>query len=431
MIELARPEDLGLDGRRLRRIGDCFDRYVDDGKLPGYLVLVARRGRAACLHGYGYRDVDARLPIEADTIFRIYSMTKPIASLAVMMLFERGLLQLDDPASEYIAGFERLEVYDSGAGDSALSRPAEREMTIRDLLTHTSGLSYGHSDAHPVDAMYRQRGLAGGDKCQLSLDQLVSQLAELPLLFSPGTRWHYSFATDALGYIIEQVSGKTLDAFFADEILDPLGMADTGFFVPPSQARRLAACYEAAPDGFRLSDAPADSRYLRKPVFLSGGGGLVSTAGDYLRFCQMLLNGGQLDGARLLGRMTVELMTRNHLPRNGDLDSMGYRLVSERRGQGIGMGLGSRYNLRRGGIRSETRHKGVGFGLGGAVLLDPAAAQILGSVGEFAWGGAASTIFWIDRREAMAVIFLTQLMPSSTYPVRRQLRILANQAIAD
>ena len=429
MIELTAPENVGLDGKRLTRLADHFDRYVDDGKLPGYLALVARRGQAAYLHGYGYRDVAAGQPIAADTIFRIYSMTKPVASVGIMQLYERGLLQLDDPVSEYVAGFDRLEVYESGAGEQVLTVPAEREMTIRDLLTHTSGLTYDHLHAHPVDAMYRQRLQARGSNSGLTLARLVQSLSQLPLLFSPGTRWNYSYATDVLGYVIEVVAGKALDEFFADEILQPLGMADTGFMVAPGNVDRFAACYERDGAGFRLNDAPGDSRYLQRPAFLSGGGGLVSTAGDYLRFCQMLLNGGQLDGVRILGRKTVELMLLNHLPNNADLASMGYRFSSESRARAVGMGFGSRYNMRRGGLRSETRHDGVGFGLGGAVLLDPAAAQILGSAGEFFWGGAASTVFWIDPQERMTVIFLTQLMPSSSYPIRRQLRILANQAI--
>ena len=428
MIELTRPEDVGLSSARLNTIADHFNRYVDEGKIPGYLVLVARRGKPAYLHRYGLRDVEAGLPVEEDTIFRIYSMTKPITSVGVMMLYERGLLHLDDPASEYIPGFEQLEVFESGDAESYLTVPAEREMTIRDLLTHVSGLTYGHMQAHPIDAMYRDRDLLGEN---MSLADMIGHLSELPLLFSPGARWGYSVATDVLGHVIEVISGQSLDRFFAEAILEPLGMTDTGFAISAVQVDRFAANYEREGDTFRLIDKPGESSYLKQPRLCSGGGGLVSTASDYLRFCQMLLNKGGLDGLRILGRKTVELMTSNHLPGNCDLTRMDYILYSESRPKGVGMGLGARHNLRRGGLRTETRHDGVGFGLGGSVLLNSAAAQILGSAGEFAWGGAASTIFWVDPLEDMAVIFLTQLMPSSSYPIRRGLRVLANQAIED
>ena len=431
MIELAPPENVGLNAMRLGNIADHFNQYVDAGKIPGYLVLIARRGKAAYLHRYGLRDVEAGFPVEEDTIFRIYSMTKPITSVGVMMLYERGLLQLDDPASEFIPAFKHLEVFESGDAESYLTVPAEREMTIRDLLTHTSGLTYDHMRAHPVDAMYRERKITGSNACEISLTALVGHLCELPLLFSPGTRWNYSFATDVLGHVIEVISGQSLNRFFAEEILEPLGMADTGFSVSVDNAARFAAGYERDGDGFRLIDKPDESKYLKQPKLFSGGGGLASTAGDYLRFCQMLLNKGGLDGVRILGRKTVELMTSNHLPNNCDLTSMGYTFFSESRPEGVGMGLGARHNLRSGELRTETRHDGVGFGLGGAVLLDPAAAHILGSPGEYTWGGAASTAFWVDPKEQMTVIFLTQLMPSSSYPIRRELRVLANQAVVD
>ena len=429
MIKLTRPETVGLSTGRLGRIAARFDRYVDEGKIPGYLALIARRGKTAYLHRYGLRDVEAALPVEEDTIFRIYSMTKPITSVAVLTLYERSLLQLDDPASEYIPAFKELEVFESGDEQRWRTAPAEREMTIGDLLTHTSGLTYGHMQAHPVDAMYRQRKFF--EDAEMTLADFAAGLSELPLLFSPGTRWGYSVATDVLGFIIEVVSGKTLDQYFADEILGPLGMVDTAFAIAPEKQARFAANYERDGDGFRLIDKPSESTYLGQPKLPSGGGGLISTASDYLRFAQMLLNKGELSGARILGRRTVELMTSNHLPGGCDLARMGYALASETRSEGVGMGLGARLNLRQGGVRTETRHEGVGFGLGGSVLLDPAAAQILASPGEFAWGGAASTFFWIDPREDMTAIFLTQLMPSSAYPIRRELRVLANQAIVE
>ena len=429
MIDLTRPETVGLSAHRLGRIAARLNRYVDEGKIPGYLALIARRGKAAYLHRYGLRDVEAALPVEEDTIFRIYSMTKPITSVAALTLYERSLLHLDDPASEYIPGFKELEVFESGDEQCYKTVPAEREMTIRDLLTHTSGLTYGHMHAHPIDAMYRQRKFF--EDSEVTLADFAASLSELPLLFSPGTRWSYSVATDVLGYIIEVISGKTLDQYFDDEILAPLGMVDTAFSIAPDKTERFAANYERDGDGFRLIDNPDESAYLRQPKLPSGGGGLISTASDYLRFAQMLLNKGEFKGARVLGRRTVELMTSNHLSGGCDLANMGYALYSDTRSQGVGMGLGARHNLRRGGVRTETRHEGVGFGLGGSVMLDPAAAQVLASPGEFAWGGAASTFFWIDPREEMTAIFLTQLMPSSSYPIRRQLRVLANQAIVE
>ena len=428
MIELTSPENVGLSSDRLGYIADHFNCYVDEGKIPGYLVLIARRGKAAYLHRYGERDVETGLPVEEDTIFRIYSMTKPITSVAVMMLYERGLLHLDDPASEYIPALKQLEVFESGDAKSYRTVPAQREMTIRDLLTHTAGFTYGHMNTPPIDEMYRDRKLFGNG---MSLGNTVDLLSQLPLLFSPGARWSYSVATDVLGYLIEIISGQSLARFFAEEILEPLGMADTAFSISPDKVGRFAANYERDGAGFRLIDSPGESTYLKQPKLFSGGGGLVSTVSDYLRFCQMLLNKGALDGLRLLGRKTVELMTSNHLPGNRDLTNMGYILASETRPKGIGMGLGARHNLRRGGLRTETRHDGVGFGLGGYVVLDPAAAQNLSSPGEFGWGGAASTTFWVDPLEDMTAIFLTQLMPSSSYPIRRELRVLCNQSIVD
>ena len=258
MIELTRAENVGLSAARLSFIPDHFNQYVDDGNIPGYLVLIARRGKAAYLYRYGSRDVEAALPIEEDTIFRIYSMTKPITSVAVMMLYERGLLQLDDPASEFIPGFKHLEVFESGDAVSYQTVPAEREMTIRDLLTHTAGFTYGHMHQHPLDAIYRDRDIVGEDK---SLGDMIGHLSELPLLFSPGTRWNYSVATDVLGYLIEVISGQALDRFFAEEILEPLGMTDTGFSISPDQVERFAANYERDGGSFRLIDKP-DGKHL-------------------------------------------------------------------------------------------------------------------------------------------------------------------------
>ncbi|MEM7130899.1 MAG: serine hydrolase domain-containing protein [Chloroflexota bacterium] len=382
-----------------------LNKYVDEGKLPGYLLLVARQGQPAFVHRYGMRDVDAGLPVEEDTIFRFYSMTKPITSVALLSLYEQGLFQLNDPVSRFIPTFKALQVYEFGEGNAISTKPADREMTIRDLFTHTAGFTYGFLGGHPVADLYSQRDIRSG-----TAQEMVTHLADLPLLFSPGTRWNYSVATDVLGYLIEVISGLPLDRFFAETIFQPLGMKDTGFYVPEEKVSRFACCYdyaqdETSRDTFVPSNHPTIGRYLSRPTFLSGGGGLVSTMADYFRFTQMMLNKGVLGGERILGRKTVELMTSNHLPNNRDLAGMGMPVFS------------------------ETPYDGIGFGLGVSVVLNPAAAQILGSPGEYAWGGLASTAFWIDPAEEMIVIFLTQLIPSSSYPIRQELRVMTYQSI--
>jgi CubicO group peptidase (beta-lactamase class C family) len=402
MFKVVSPSNVGLSPTRLAHIAPHFNRYVDEGKLPGYLVMVARRGHPAYLHRYGLCDVEKQKSVADDTIFRIYSMTKPITSVAMLQLYERGLFQLNAPVSTVIPAFKGLQVYSAGEGDRMETVAAQREVTFRDLLTHTAGFVYGTSGTHPLDNVYRERKLLTG-----SLDEMIAKVSTLPLLFSPGTRWNYSLATDILGYLVEQLAGQSLDQYFAEQILGPLGMVDTGFFVPAANQSRFAANYSFHEGGFRRIDNPAESPYLQPPTFRSGGGGLVSTCADYFRFAQMLLNRGELEGVRILGRKTVELMTTNHMPDNGDLSSMGMPVFS------------------------ETPYDGVGFGLGVSVMLDPAKAQILGSPGEFSWGGAASTAFWVDPREEQIVIFLTQLMPSSSYPIRRELRVLTYSAIVE
>ena len=403
MLSVIEPTQVGLSPSRLARIGQHFNGYVDQGKLPGYLVMVARRGQLAYLHHYGLADVERQQPIAQDTIFRIYSMTKPITSVALLQLYEQGCFQLDNPVSRFIPAFKDLDVYAGHDHNGGIYRTdADREMTMRDLFTHTAGLTYGNKADHPIEALYQERKLSEG-----SLADLVEKLSTVPLLFSPGTQWNYSFATDVLGYLVEVISGQGLDQYFAAHILGPLGMVDTGFHVPTAQHQRFAANYGPQDGKLQLIDDPTTSSYRQPPARCSGGGGLVSTCADYFRFAQMLLNKGELDGVRILGRKTVELMTRNHMPNNGDLASMGVPVFS------------------------ETTYSGIGFGLGVSVMLNPAKAQILGSPGEYAWGGAASTAFWVDPVEEQIVIFLTQLMPSSTYPIRRELRVLTYSAIVD
>ena len=378
-------------------------RYLEPGRLPCALTLIEHRGNIAHFSALGYMDVERQRRVEKDTIFRIYSMTKPITSLAFMMLVEQGLVGLDDPVHRFIPQWRDLGVYESGSIGSFRSRPTRIPMRMIDLLRHTSGLTYGFQQRTNVDAVYRKLRLGEmGNK--LSLDGMVDALAQIPLEFSPGDQWNYSVATDVVAYLVEKISGQPFDKFLQSRILQPLGMHDTDFHVPPEKASRLAACYAATADGMRLENDPQKSAFLHSPTFLSGGGGLVSTASDYLRFCRMLLNGGSLDGVRLVSPKTLELMTANHLPGGKELPDLSVSLFS------------------------EAAFAGIGFGLGFAVTVNPAKTLLPGTQGDVAWGGMASTYFWVDPREELIVIFMTQLMPSTTYQIRRELRTLVYSA---
>ena len=402
-IPTTRPETVGLSAKQLERFDSWAERLVDEGKLPGLLSVVLRRGQIAHAHVCGKADIGRGTPLRYDTIFRIYSMTKPLTSVAIMMLYEEGRFQLDDPITRFLPCFSNMRVLTGGARGKWESVPAVRDITFRDLLTHTAGLTNGNMAATLVDAQYREAGIDFTfGTC--SLGEMVERLAEMPLLAQPGTQWNYSVATDVLGHLVAVISGQPFDAFLEERIIRPLGMVDTGFDVPAEKLSRLAANYGPGKNGeLTVIDDPADSRYAAKRPIASGGSGLVSTASDYVRFCQMMLNKGELEGVRLLGRKTVELMTSNHL--GGDMADMGQPRFS------------------------ESTYEGIGFGLGFSVMLDPAKAQILGTAGEYAWGGVASTAFWIDPAEDMAVLLFTQLMPSWTYPIRREARILTYAAI--
>jgi CubicO group peptidase (beta-lactamase class C family) len=405
---LVKPEEVGLSSPRLARIGEHFQEYIDAGKLAGTLTLVARRGKVAYFEPLGHLEIERRRPVTQDAVFRIYSMTKPITSVGLMMLYEQGRFQLDDPVHRFIPEWKNLQIFVGGNYPVFKTAPVERPMTIRDLLSHTSGLTYGFMERTNVDAAYRKLGVADRARPGYTLRDMVATLAELPLEFSPGTRWNYSVSTDVLGHLIEVISGQRLDAYLREHVLEPLGMRDTSFVVADNQASRFAANYERQADGsLKLIDDPQRSVY-RECSFFSGGGGLVSTAPDYFRFTAMLRNRGELDGIRLLGRKTVELMTLNHLPGGQELTQ-----------------------LAQAGMFTETAYAGVGFGLGFSVMQSPARAQILGTPGEYAWGGAASTAFWIDPAEDLIVIFMTQLMPSSSYPLRRELRVLTYAALIE
>ncbi|MEO8926409.1 MAG: serine hydrolase domain-containing protein [Caulobacteraceae bacterium] len=399
---------LGFCPDRLRRIDDFFQRrYIDTGRLPGALTLVGRRGAVAHLGVLGAADVERGAPLKDDTIFRIYSMTKPLTSVAFMMLVEEGAVALDDLVETFIPAWRDLGVFVAGAPPLFQTRAPDRPMRIVDLLRHTSGLTYGFQTRTNVDAAYRAAGV-GEVNSTLPLETMIEALSRMPLDFSPGEAWNYSVSTDVLGYLIGVITGAPFEEFLRTRLIEPLGMVDTGFHVPADKASRLAACYGRGPDrSMVLNDDPRTSSYLGPPTFYSGGGGLVSTAADYLKFCQMLLAGGQANGTRFIGRKTIDLMTANHLPGGRDLTQMSRSLFSE-----------------------ET-NAGIGFGLGFAVALDPAKALVPGSVGQYYWGGAASTAFWIDPAEDLIVVFMTQLTPSTAYPIRRELRTLVYSALDD
>ena len=406
---MARPEDVGLSSERLARIDDHLKRrYTDPGKIAGALTTVWRRGQLAYQSPIGMADLERGRPMREDTIFRIYSMTKPITSIALMQLYERGDFQLNDPVHRFIPSWRDLGVFQMGSFPAFLTKPCDRPMTVHDLLTHQSGLTYGFLHQSNVDHAYRKLGIGDLERTQDTLAETCEKLARVPLEFSPGTAWNYSVATDICGHLVELISGEPFDAYLQRHVFDPLGMEDTGFFVPPEKADRLASCYERGPGKkLRVQDDAATSPYLEKPNFLSGGGGLVSTAADYLRFCRMLLGQGALEGQRVIGRKTLELMTRNHLPGGVDLQERAL-----------------------GGF-SESPYAGVGFGLGFSVQIDNAKGAVVGSEGEFAWGGAASTAFWVDPSEELVVLYLTQFMPSRTFNFRGQLKAIVYGAIDD
>jgi len=380
-------------------------RYVDQEKIPGVQTLVSRRGQLVHRDCYGFRDIENGRKVEPDTLYRIYSMTKPITSVALMMLYEQGHFLMENPVSRWIPEFKDLQVWAGGTEDAPETKPLESPLTVHHVLTHTSGLTYGFQFAHPVDALYREQDLGNFTSPTYDLAECMARLARLPLQFEPGTSWNYSMSTDVCGRLVEVMSGQTLDEFFRDRIFEPLGMTDTGFVVPESEVGRCSTLYFAAGKAMTVM-APARSMTVA-PSMLSGGGGLVSSADDYLRFCHFLVNGGELDGVRLLSPRTLQFMTTNHLPGGKTLNDMGQSTFA------------------------EVAMAGTGFGLGFSVLVDPAASQSLGSAGQYAWGGAASTAFWIDPAEALAVVFMTQLLPSNTYPLRRHLQAGVYQALLD
>jgi CubicO group peptidase (beta-lactamase class C family) len=415
----ASPESAGMSKPALDRVEDHLKRrYIDAGRFPGTQLVVYRRGKVVHSAVQGFADLERKAAVKDDTIFRIYSMTKPITSVAFMMLVEEGRVALDEPVHKYIPEWKNLGVFQAGTAPAFLTKPPARPMLIVDLMRHTSGLTYGFQQRSNVDAAYRDKQIGEVEKAG-TLDSMIADLAKIPLEFSPGEAWNYSVSNDVIGYLIGKISGIPFEQFLKERIFAPLGMADTDFFVPADKVHRFAACYNADPGGMMsfhaaekkggltLQDDPATSSFLTRPSFISGGGGLCSTSADYLTFCRALLGGGELGGVRLIGPKTLALMTTNHLPGGRDLPEMSRSMFA------------------------EATYNGIGFGLGFSITMDPAKTLIPGSAGEYAWGGAATTSFWIDPKEELIAIFMTQVLPSSAYPVRRELRTMIYAAITD
>ncbi len=392
------PTTLGFDPNRLNRISDLMQRYVDEGKLPGFVTLVARRGKIAYLNSCGFMDRNTERPYQEDTIFRIYSMTKPIASVALLMLYEQALFNLHDPIMEFLPEFCETKVYEGGR----LVNP-KTPITIQHLLTHTSGLSYGsfgEENPHAVDKLYDEAKLFSED----TLEAAIKRMAQMPLKFHPGTRWHYSMATDVVGRLVEVISGQSLGDFIDVQICQPLGMVDTAFHIDPDKLDRFATLYRVTDENpLTLMDHPDTTEYLPPVEAHFGGSGAVSTMHDYYRFTSCLLNNGQLDGVRLLGRKTVERLRMNHI--GPDLLPISFEF--------------------------SPPYYGWGFGLIGSVTIDVAQSGLMGSNGDYGWGGYAETFFWIDPKEELIAINMTQCIPSSHYPIRKDFRTAVYQALVD
>ncbi|MFH0177568.1 serine hydrolase domain-containing protein [Streptomyces cacaoi] len=400
------PSEVGLDAKALDRLDQHVAHFVDEGRLPGFLVAVSRGGRVAHLTAHGRRDIAAGLPVEADTLYRIYSMTKPVTSVAALILVEEGRLRLDDPVADHLPAFADQRVYVGGSGADLTTRPVGQPLLVKHLMTHTAGLTFAFYHCHPVDALYREAGLESAVLPGSDLAGTVEAYARLPLQFEPGTQWNYSVATNVLGRIIEVVSGRPLDEFITERIFRPLGMPDAGFQVTDEQAGRLAELYGDADSGGieRIPGLPLFGR----PRFLSGSGGMVATAYDIHRFSELLRRRGELDGVRLLQPETVDLMTRNHLPGGADLRTFGSRPAHD-----------------------EPGNDGVGFGLGVSVVTDPSRTQAPSGLGTYGWSGVATTTFWVDPGRDLTVQFLTQLRPRKSLKLYPELKRLVHEAITD
>jgi len=413
-----KPETVGMSSARLTQLDQVMKRrYVDGGYLPGMLTQVYRKGHLVHTGICGHMDLERGKPMREDAIFRIYSMSKPITAVALMMLVEEGLIGLDDIVHSHIPEWKNLGVYSSGmpsllpdAPPSFLTTPVQRAMKVVDLATHTSGLTYGFMMRSAVDAAYRKAKVVDRETPD-GLQGMVAQLAQIPLDFSPGTAWNYSVSIDVLGYLVEKLSGMSFGEFLRTRLFDPLGMKDTAFYVPSDDIERFTSCYqpETQGSGLRLQDDGRESTYAKPPMLESGGGGLVSTAHDYLRFCRMMLNGGTLDGVQILSPKTVALFSLNYLPDAREIADMALP-----------------------GMFSESGYAGVGFSLGCGVNVNVAKTRLPGSLGEYFWGGAAATAFWIDPKEELTVVFMTQVIGSpARLTLRRDLRTLVYSAMTE
>jgi CubicO group peptidase (beta-lactamase class C family) len=414
---MTKPEAVGLSSSRLATLDRVMaSRYVDGGYLPGLLTQVYRKGHLVHTGMAGHMDLARGKAMREDAIFRIYSMTKPITSVALMMLVEEGLIGLDDAVHTYIPSWKNLGVYASGVATllanqppSFLTSPPQRPMKVVDLVTHTSGLTYGFLMRTSVDAAYRKHKI-GDFQTPGGLETMIEQLSTMPLEFSPGTAWNYSLSIDVMGYLVEKLSGVSFGEFLRTRLFEPLGMTDTAFHVPPEKLDRFCSCYAPGQDGrLQIQDDAGKSTYAAPPLLESGGGGLVSTAHDYMRFCKMMLHGGELDGVRILGPKTVAQFSLNYLDGGRELAAMAPA-----------------------GAFSESSYDGIGFSIGCGVNVDVARTRLPGTVGEYFWGGAASTAFWIDPKEELTVVFMTQVMGSDArLTLRRDLRTLVYSAITE
>ena len=414
---MVKPETVGLSSSRLAKLDEVMaSRYVDGGYLPGILTQVYRKGHLVHTGMAGHMDLERQKPMREDAIFRIYSMSKPITAVALMMLVEEGALGLDDLVHHHIPSWKKMGVYASGMPTlladqppQFITTPTDRAMKVVDLVTHTSGLTYGFMMRTAVDAAYRKAKI-NDFNTEGGLEGMMEQLSHIPLEFSPGTQWNYSVAIDVMGYLVEKCSGQSFGEFLRTRLFEPLGMTDTAFSVPEDKVERFSSCYQPAPGGgLKLQDDAQKSTYARPPALESGGGGLVSTAHDYMRFCTMMLQGGALDGVRILSPKTVELFSLNHLPN----------------GQGLA-------EMAPPGAFSESGYDGIGFSIGCGVNIDVAKTRLPGTTGEYFWGGAASTAFWIDPKEDLTVVFMTQVMGTDArLTLRRDLRTLVYSAMTE
>jgi CubicO group peptidase (beta-lactamase class C family) len=413
----VKPETVGLSASRLARLDDVMKRrYVDSGRLPGVLTMVYRRGKLAHTGMSGSMDLERDKPMREDAIFRIYSMSKPITAVALMMLVEEGALGLDDDVATHIPSWKNLGVYATGlpslvaTGEPAfITTPPARPMKVVDLVTHTSGLTYGFMNRTSVDRAYRRARVAEFNT-EGGLEAMIEQLSRIPLEFSPGTAWNYSVSIDVMGYLVQKLSNMSFGEFLRKRLFEPLGMTDTAFWCPPEKIGRLASCYMPKEGGgIKTQDDAGASTYAAPPGLESGGGGMVSTAHDYMRFCRMMLHGGTLDGVQILSPKTVALFSLNHLPGNQELADMAPP-----------------------GLFSEAGYSGIGFSIGCGVNIDVAKTRLPGTLGEYFWGGAASTAFWIDPKEELAVVFMTQVIGSDArLTLRRDLRTLVYSAMTE